>query len=102
MANRHHRTMEAGGWLLLFAALGWLAYFLFNRKGQSAATGGTVVSATLGGIPVGPPVVTPNDPSAVSTYKDGSGTLYVWSTTGQQWHPSATQINDNLPAKYYV
>lgn len=101
MANRHHQTMEAGGWILLFAALGWLAYFLFNKKGQAAVTGGTVVSATVGGVPVGPPSITPNDPSAASSYHDASGKLWVWSTSGQQWHPSNTQI-DPAGSQYYV
>ena|SRR6266576_2705811 len=90
MAARHHRTMEAGGWVLLAAAIAWLLWLLFHKNGQAMLAGGTVVSSTVGGVSTGPPTVTPNDPTQASTYVDGAGQQYVWNIVGKQWHPAGS------------
>ncbi len=88
MAARHHRTMEAGGWILLAAAIAWLIYLLFHKDGQAALTGQAQQPTGSLSLRITEPPPAPSDPTQASTYVDSSGQMYVWNVVGKQWHVS--------------
>jgi hypothetical protein len=105
MAQRHHMTMEVGGWVLLAAALGWLLYLLFN-KGKSQPVPLTSGPSFFGGaVSKGQtmPAFTPDNPMQVTTYIDAGSNIWTWDPSGKQWHvsgraPSALSANNQVPA----
>jgi hypothetical protein len=108
MAQRHHVTMEVGGWVLLAAAVGWLLYVFFN-KGKSQPVPLTSGPSFFGGAVVKSPIMpsfTPANPTQVTTYIDAGSNLWTWDPSGQQWHvsgkalgapPAVNQVPANLP-----
>ncbi len=101
MAARHHRTMEAGGWVLLAAAIAWLLYLLFHKDGQAALTGQVQQPTGSLSLRITEPPPAPSDPTQTSTYFDSSGQMYVWNVAGQQWHQAASAINSGYGG-YYI
>src|SRR6266481_3919676 len=95
MAARHHRTMEAGGWVLLAAAIAWLLWLLFHKDGQAALMGQTQPAGSLS-LRITEPPPTPSDPTQASTYVDETGQQYVWNVVGKQWHISSSQLISNI------